>query len=183
MDTTRQDAHMHFERGWLRDRGELLGVAWRLTGSRAEAEDLVQDALLRAWVFRHRFEAGTNARAWMRRILFNTFVDGYRRRRRERELLDAVHSEDLRARSFGADDPVPGESLGDELRAALDALPEDFRRVVVLVDLEEHSYREAAAAIGCPVGTVMSRLHRARKAMKRSLDRHAPTDAALAEAA
>ena len=156
-----------FDHEVLRHQRELVGAGMRLTGSRAEAEDLVQEAVMRAWVFWHRFQPGTNGRAWMHRILVNTFINGYRRKRRERDVLAAVHAQDLR------DEPhveTPGEGLGDEVQAALDALPEEFRRVVVLVDLEERSYRDAADEIGCPIGTVMSRLHRARKQMKQRLE-------------
>jgi RNA polymerase sigma-70 factor (ECF subfamily) len=181
MDTTRDPAARDdFDREVLRHRRELLGAGLRLTGSRAEAEDLVQDAVMRAWVFWHRFEPGTNGRAWMHRILVNTFINGYRRKRRERDILTAVHAEELREHGWRAHLAVdPGEGLGDEVQAALDALPEEFRRVVVLVDLEERSYRDAADAIGCPIGTVMSRLHRARRAMKEKLGGYASTEGYL----
>lgn len=175
-----------FEHEVLRHRRELIGAGMRMTGSRAEAEDLVQEAVTRAWVFWHRFEPGTNGRAWMHRILLNTFINGYRRRRRERTILETVHAQELRDAGWDASvTATPGESLGDEVQAALDALPEDFRRVLVLVDLEERSYRDAADAIGCPIGTVMSRLHRARRAMKRQLEDYASTEGyvELAEAA
>lgn len=184
---TDRSAHLgrhDFEREVLRHRRELIGAGMRMTGSRAEAEDLVQDAVMRAWVFWHRFEPGTNGRAWMHRILLNTFINGYRRRRRERDILQTVHAQELRDQGWDASVAMtPGETLGDEVQAALDALPEDFRRVVVLVDLEERSYRDAADAIGCPIGTVMSRLHRARRAMKQKLSDYATTSGHLAEAA
>jgi RNA polymerase sigma-70 factor (ECF subfamily) len=163
-----------FHREVLRHRSSLLAAALRMTGSRAEAEDLVQDAVLRAWTFWHRFEPGTNGRAWMHRILTNTFINGYRRRRREREILGEIHR--------GAPRPaarlqaIPGEHLGDEVEAALSRLPGDFRRVLLLVDLEDRSYKDAAREIGCPVGTVMSRLHRARKAMQSELGDYAKAE-------
>jgi RNA polymerase sigma-70 factor, ECF subfamily len=172
-----------FDREVLRHRTELLAAGMRLSGSRAEAEDLVQEAVMRAWVFWHRFEPGTNGRAWMHRILLNTFINGYRKRRRERDVLAAVQVEELR--SLGWDARVhltPGESLSDEVALALSRLPEDFRRVIVLVDLEDRSYRDAALAIGCPIGTVMSRLHRARAAMKRELADYAVTEGYVPEA-
>jgi RNA polymerase sigma-70 factor (ECF subfamily) len=162
-----------FDREVIRHRAELVGAGIRMTGSRAEAEDLVQEAVMRAWVFWHRFEPGTNGRAWMHRILLNTFINGYRRRRRERDVLQTVHAQEMREQWDAQASDTPGEALGDEVQAALDALPEEFRRVVVLVDLEERSYRDAADAIGCPIGTVMSRLHRARRAMKRDLEQYA----------
>jgi len=173
-----------FDRHVLSHRSELLAAGIRLAGSRAEAEDLVQEAVMRAWVFWHRFEPGTNGRAWMHRILLNTFINGYRKRRRERDVLAAVQIEELRALGWDARvSMAPGESLGDEVSAALSRLPEEFRRVLVLVDLEEQSYRDAATTLGCPIGTVMSRLHRARSAMKRELGRYAVTEGYVAQAA
>lgn len=174
-----------FQREVLRHRAELLGAGIRLCGSRSDAEDLVQEAVMRAWVFWHRFEPGTNGRAWMHRILLNTFINGYRKRRRERDILAMVRAEELHAQSMdeAARELAPGEALGDEVKAALDELPEDFRRVLVLVDLEEKSYRDAAHTIGCPIGTVMSRLHRARRAMKAKLVDYAANETGLAEAA
>lgn len=160
----------HYDREVLRHRPELAAAALRLTGSRAEADDLVQEAVLRAWLFWHRFEPGTNGRAWMHRILLNTFINGYRKRRREREVLTQVHAVETHARRHvELVSRTPGEALSDEVHAALWRLPEEFRRVIVLVDLEDRSYRDAASAMGCPIGTVMSRLHRARKAMQREL--------------
>lgn len=158
----------------LSHRSELVAAGARLSGSRAEAEDLVQEAILRAWVFFDRFQPGTNGRAWMHRILFNTFVNGYRRRRREREILGQVHQNELHAqqqRAFEAG--VPSERLSDEVEAALKKLHPDFRQVIELVDLDGKSYRDAALLLGCPIGTVMSRLHRARRAMKRELEGYA----------
>lgn len=163
-----------FDREVLTHRRELFGAALRMTGRRAEAEDLVQEAVLRAWTFWSRFQPGTNGRAWMHRILVNTFINGYRRRRREREILGEIKIEvrDDRAWDRGVR-PVPGEGLGDEVTAALEALPPEFREVLVLVDLDDRSYKDAAHAIGCPIGTVMSRLHRARRAMKQRLSDYA----------
>jgi RNA polymerase sigma-70 factor, ECF subfamily len=174
-----------FDREIIRYRSELVGAATRLTGSRVEAEDLAQEAILRAWTFWDRFEPGTNGRAWMHRILFNTFVNGYRRKRRERVILGIVRAVEGDRGAHVPAVPASGESsgIGDEVRAALDALPEDFRRVVVLVDLEDRSYRDAAHAIGCPIGTVMSRLHRARRAMKTRLRDYASVEGYLAQAA
>lgn len=173
-----------FDRHVLSHRSELLAAGIRLAGSRAEAEDLVQEAVMRAWVFWHRFEPGTNGRAWMHRILLNTFINGYRKRRRERDVLAAVQVEELRALGWDARlSMTPGESLGDEVSAAMSRLPEEFRRVLVLVDLEEQSYRDAAVILGCPIGTVMSRLHRARAAMKRELARYAVSEGYVAQAA
>ena len=165
-----------FAREVLAHRAELVAAGARLSGSRAEAEDLVQEAILRAWVFFERFQPGTNGRAWMHRILFNTFVNGYRKKRREREILGQVYSTELHASAQEAFGPLPTETLSDEVQAALEKLPPDFRRVIELVDLDERSYRDAALLLGCPIGTVMSRLHRARRAMKRELEPYADAE-------
>jgi len=168
------EAHAHsygeFEREVLARRGQLYGAALRMTGCHAQAEDLVQDAVLRAWTFWHRFQPGTNGRAWMHRILTNTFINGYRRKRRERGILGEIKRDVRAAESWErVHTPVPGEGLSDEVVAALSTLVPEFRQVLIAVDLQGRSYKEAAAQIGCPIGTVMSRLHRARRAMKAQL--------------
>ncbi len=171
-----------FDREVLTHRSELIGAATRMTGSRAAAEDLVQEAVLRAWTFWHRFQPGTNGRAWMHRILVNTFINGYRRRRREREILGEIKRDVRTDSGWDRVRPVPGEGLGDEVTAALETLAPEFRQVLVLVDLGDKSYKDAAAAIGCPIGTVMSRLHRARRAMKEQLGDYAVSEGYVAAA-
>jgi RNA polymerase sigma-70 factor (ECF subfamily) len=140
---------------------ELRGRALRLAGDRATAEDLVQDTIERALKFADQYELGTNLRAWAFQILFSVFVTRYRRSRREKNALRALASDPC------AWTNPDGARLNPDLtrttRRKLDALPDGFRRVLELVDLEERSYREAADALGVPVGTVMSRLHRGRK--------------------
>ncbi len=152
---------------------ELYGTAVRLTRSRTEADDLLQDTLARAWVFWHRFQKGTNARAWMHRILMNTFITGYRRRRREREIMDRVafEAQVLPSQEEPVQDPTVSakDALGDEVRAALETIRPEFRSAVELVDVEERSYQEAAELLGCPIGTIMSRLHRGRRALREQL--------------
>ncbi|MEM1418651.1 MAG: sigma-70 family RNA polymerase sigma factor [Myxococcota bacterium] len=161
-----------FEREVRPHREELRGVALRLTRSEPEADDVLQDALARAWAFWHRFEPGTNARAWMHRILYHAFVNRYRRRKREREVLGRVHRETAPDPHAGARDlerraaALRGDGLSDEVRAALGDLRPPFREVVELVDLRGLTYDEAAQIVGCPVGTIMSRLHRARRALR-----------------
>ncbi len=151
----------------------LYGAAVRLSGSRAEADDLVQETLLSAWQSWDRFEEGTNLRAWLHRIMVNGYITQYRRRRRERRALD-VDSDPGRRDLFlsdsqqaleGPDGGVQYGGLGRSLRDALDALPDEFRAVIVMADLCEMTYREIADQLGCPIGTVMSRLHRARRAV------------------
>ena len=153
---------------------ELYGTAVRLTRSRTEADDLLQDTLARAWVFWHRFQKGTNARAWMHRILMNTFITGYRRRRREREIMERVAFEAHTQPSHEVTLPLEPaasakDALGDEVRAALETIRPEFRSAVELVDVEERSYQEAAELLGCPIGTIMSRLHRGRRALREQL--------------
>ena len=151
--------------GLIRLLPELRGRALRLTGNAALADDLVQDTFERALRFADRFAEGTNMRAWAHQVLFTVFVSRYRKDKRERKLWQRV-LEDPTTKIRGARaqaEPDAGWWLGEKVEACVDALPSGFRETFVLVDLKENSYREAASALGIPVGTVMSRLHRARK--------------------
>jgi RNA polymerase sigma-70 factor (ECF subfamily) len=155
----------------------LFGAAVRLTGVRCDADDLVQESLLHAYQSWNRFEPGTNVRAWLHRILINTYISGYRRRVRERRALDVDTDPSKRALLItsaqslveGADGGVQYGGLGRAVQHALDELPTEFRTVVVMADLGELTYREIADALGCPIGTVMSRLHRGRRALAKRL--------------
>jgi RNA polymerase sigma-70 factor, ECF subfamily len=172
MDTT-LEATFHDQA--LRHLDPLYATALRLTRRSVEAEDLVQETVLRAYAAFERFEPGTNCRAWIFRILMNTFINGYRRRRRERLLFDtsrdaSVLEQVTRAPGHG---DVADLALDDEVARALDELPEEYRSVVLLVDVGDLSYREVAHVLGCPLGTVMSRLHRARRALQRKLASYA----------
>lgn len=152
--------------------GELRLRARRLTGTYPEAEDLVQEAVMRAWRAWRTFEAGTNARAWAHRILFNTFVKGYHRDRRERRALnDHAADEGQRQLERASRDAETRDAvvLGAAVEEALESLPEEFQEVVRMIDVGEHSYREAAERLGCPIGTVMSRLHRGRSVLRSRL--------------
>jgi RNA polymerase sigma-70 factor, ECF subfamily len=166
-----------FEAAVARHTPALREAARRLTGSLDEADDLVQDAVMRAWTFWDRFEPGSNARAWLHRILVNTFINAYRKRRRERELFRQA-GEEARREAHTATDfrSAQRDGLGDEVGAALGALPAEFRAVVELVDLGDLSYREVAGELSCPIGTVMSRLHRARKQLQELLADYAQTE-------
>jgi RNA polymerase sigma-70 factor, ECF subfamily len=156
----------------------LYANALRLTRGKADAEDLVQDTVLRAFRFFDRFERGTNIKAWLLRIQYNTFVNRYRRSTRERDIKESMSlqpvGEDVVSRDAlrALTDPV-GAALrpliAGELEAALAMLPDDHRMVVVLADVEELSYKEIAEVLGCPIGTVMSRLHRARRTLRAKL--------------
>ncbi len=171
-------AREEFEREALKHLDALYGAALRLTRSASDAEDLVQDAFVKAYRFYDRFEPGTNMKAWLFRILTNTFINKYRRSTRERKVLEGREAEPVgdgvmsRAAMRTLTDPVSEAHrriITAEIQEALDSLPEDYRMMIVLADVEELSYKEIAAIVGCPIGTVMSRLHRARKKMQRRL--------------
>ncbi len=159
----------------------LYGTALRLTRDIREAEDLVQDTMLAA--FRHfdRFLPGSNARAWLYKILHNTFIDKYRRSKRERvarELmidddLPNLMSEDASRTATSPDELLTQPLLSDDVKRALEALPYEYRMAVVLCDLEEFAYKEIADILDCPVGTVMSRLHRGRRLLQKALHHYA----------
>ena len=131
------------------------------------ADDLVQETLTRAWQSRSSFQPGTNARAWTHRILFNTYINHYRKKKRERQALEEIRGLAHKSVRF------VHEGFGDEVVAALGALQPEFREAVELVDLGELSYQDAAARLECPVGTVMSRLHRGRKRLRSALEGYA----------
>jgi RNA polymerase sigma-70 factor (ECF subfamily) len=143
---------------------ELMGRALRMARRADVAEDLVQDTVERAIRFQDHYEPGTNLRAWAYQILFSVFVTRYRRVRRERNALKSLAGDPCAwtvPNAFKAPDATA--PLLPSTQAKLDSLPEGFRAVLVLVDLDELSYREAASELGVPVGTVMSRLHRGRR--------------------
>jgi RNA polymerase sigma-70 factor (ECF subfamily) len=173
-----------FEREATSHLSTLLAVGSRLTRSASEAEDLVQDTLLKALRAQAHFTPGSNMRAWLLRILTNTFINRYRRGGLERSVLDGPDADPLADGWIGAStmeamrDPESRAMralLEKEIVAALDELPEEFRLAVVLSDVEELSYKEISEIMGCPIGTVMSRLHRGRRLLKRRLFEHART--------
>ena len=160
----------------------LYSMALRLTRSPVDAEDLVQDTLVRAYRFYDRFEAGTNFKAWVLRIQMNTFVNRYRRATRERQVFEGPMAAPVgegvmsRASMRALTDPVGDAQrrlIAREINRAFEELSEDARAMVLLADVEELSYKEIAEIVGCPIGTVMSRLHRARKQLQTSLQQHA----------
>jgi RNA polymerase sigma-70 factor, ECF subfamily len=160
----------------------LYGNALRLTRSPADAEDLVQETFLKAFQFFDRFERGTNLKAWLFRIQYNAFVNRYRRHTKEQSITESLAQSPIAETTMGRGvirtlvDPV-GNALrpmvAKEIEAALNALPEEHRVVVLLADVEELSYKEIAEVVGCPIGTVMSRLHRARKTLQKLLAEYA----------
>jgi RNA polymerase sigma-70 factor (ECF subfamily) len=158
----------------------LYGTALRLTRNRTAAEDLVQDTFLKAWRSFRTFQAGTNARAWLYKILMNAYIDSYRRSTRAPELVDqedvgefylyakAQESEELR-RAGDPEEILLARIMDADVKAALDQVPEPFRAAVILADLQDFSYREIAEILDIPIGTVMSRLYRGRRHLQRLL--------------
>ena len=143
-----------------------------LTRNREEAEDLLQETYLRAYRFWHRFTPGTNCKAWLMTILHNSFKNRYRDRYRDQQAVEFDETSYDGKTSATPSDPetlVLSQALDDEVESALKTLPLEFLEVVVLVDIQELSYEEAAAAVGCPVGTIRSRLSRGRRMLQAAL--------------
>jgi RNA polymerase sigma-70 factor (ECF subfamily) len=166
-----------FERQVLPLLPNLYSAALRMTRNPADAEDLVQETYLRAYRGFSGFEEGTNLRAWMYRILTNTFINSYRKKQREpvtvqEDDLDEWYLYDKLGEN-GVEPSAEAEvirSMPDEdVQRALEALPEGFRLAVLLADVEGFSYKEIAEILGIPIGTVMSRLHRGRRALEKAL--------------
>ena len=161
----------------------LYGAAYRLTRNPRDAEDLVQDSVLRAYRFWHSFQKDSNCKAWLFRILTNTFINGYQKKKRSREVISLAVKEQeatdgvlVQERSQAARSPegiLLDKAMSDDVSHALAALPADFRVAVVLCDVEGFSYKEIAEIMECPVGTVMSRLYRGRRLLKKALHRFA----------
>src|SRR4051812_37088860 len=174
-----REKRAEFERQALVHTDALYGAAYRLTRNPRDAEDLVQDALLRAYRFWDSFEQDSNCKAWLLRIVTNTFINEYQRKKRSREVLDAASAEQDATDGVlvhaEANDRLTPErallerSVSDDVQRALDALPDDFRTAVVLCDVQGLSYKEIADIMETPVGTVMSRLFRGRKLLETGL--------------
>jgi RNA polymerase sigma factor (sigma-70 family) len=158
----------------------MYNFAYRLTLDEDDAKDLVQDTFLKAYRFIDSFETGTNAKAWLFRILKNSFINEYRRKSKEPAKVDYQEVETF----YNSDDvdkeittdlrvETVREMMGDEITLALNSIAVDFRTVVILCDLEGFTYEEMAKILDVPIGTVRSRLHRARNLLKEKLNSYA----------
>lgn len=154
----------------------LYNFALRLTYDSTDAEDLVQESLVKAYRFFHSYEKGTNAKAWLFRILRNSFINNYRKQSRQPQQIDydevssfyeTIRSE--QSESTDLESKMYSEMMDDELSNALAQLPEDFRTVVMLCDVEDFTYEEIANMLDVPIGTIRSRLHRGRNLLRHQI--------------
>jgi len=158
----------------------LYNYALKISGNSDDAQDLVQETYYKAYRHFDKFQAGTNSKAWMFMILKNSFINDYRKSKREPYKLDYEQIQNFyenvksdRAQTNNLDTEFYNDLLDDELTAAIDQLPTKMREVFLLCDLDGNSYEETAELVGCPVGTVRSRLHRARHMLQENLMEYA----------
>ncbi len=158
----------------------LYNYALRMTNNTADADDLVQETFLKAYRFWDKYEKGTNIRAWLFRIMKNSYINRYRREAKEPDTVDYNEIQnfyntirDETADPNGAQESAFGNLLDDDVATAIADLPEDFRTVVILCDIEGLTYEEIAEFLDCPLGTVRSRLHRGRSLLRSRLLKYA----------
>lgn len=168
--------HEEFEREAIPHMDILYNYALRMTGGQDDAHDLVQETFMKAFRFWDKYEKGTNIRAWLFRIMKNSYINRYRKETKEPDTVDYEEVQNfyntIRADSADANDlqeRIFGGLLEDDVARALESLPEDFRTVVILCDIEGLAYEEIAEFVDCPIGTVRSRLHRGRKMLQTQL--------------
>lgn len=169
-----------FDAEFLPHINALFNFALHLTYDEDDSNDLVQETFMKAWRFIGSFESGTNAKAWLFKILKNAFINEYRKKSKRptkvdyEEIVSHHNAEDDRyVGSIDLREDIFQGMLGDEVSKALDSLPVDFRTVVLLCDVEGFTYEEMAKIINIPIGTVRSRLHRARNMLKEKLEKYA----------
>ena len=173
-------AHEDFEQQVRPYLGQLYPAALRMTRNPADAEDLVQDTLTKAYTAFAQYTPGTNLRAWLHKILANTFINTYRKRKREPAIAPGAdpaadwHAGPLAPAARSAEAEALDKITDTTILNALRDLPPDFRTAIWLADVEGYPYREVAAMMGTPLGTVMSRLHRARGKLRHTLTTHPP---------
>jgi RNA polymerase sigma-70 factor (ECF subfamily) len=180
---THNEKYSVFEKEFFPHADALYNFAFHLTYDDENANDLVQETFLKAWRFIESYDRGTNAKAWLFKILKNTFINEYRRKVRQPSRADfekvvKIHEDDENPTYIGGldtrQDAFKG-MVGDELTRAINQLPVDFRTAIILCDLEDFKYDEIAKILDIPIGTVRSRLHRARNMLKDMLKEYAKT--------
>lgn len=173
---TEQEKASVFDKELMPHVDSMYNFAYRLAFDEDDAKDLVQDTYLKAFRFINSFERGTNAKAWLFRILKNSFINEYRKKSKQPAKVDynevaSYYNSGLRRDEGMTDLPLETvqHMIGDEITGALNALPVDFRTVIILGDLEDFTYEEIAKILDIPIGTVRSRLHRARNMLRERL--------------
>ena len=165
-----QEKYKEFEKEALPHMNSLHNFALRMTGDIDDANDLVQETFLKAFRFFNKFEKGTNCKAWLFRIMKNSYINEYRKNTKEPDKVDYddiqnfyenIKSSEIREKHYEED--VFSRLMDDDIADSITKLPEDFRTVIILSDIEGFTYEEIADFVDCPVGTVRSRLHRARR--------------------
>ncbi|GAL86926.1 MAG: sigma-70 family RNA polymerase sigma factor [Sporocytophaga sp.] len=181
-DLSKAEKDAQFEKEFMPLIDSLYNFAYRLTLDEDDANDLVQETYLKAYRFFNSYEQGTNAKAWLFRILKNSFINDFRKKSKEPSKVDyqeveSYYNSDDVDESITTDLRIESlqEMIGDEVATALNALAVDFRTIIILCDLEGFTYEEMAKILDIPIGTVRSRLHRARNLLKEKLKAYAGT--------
>jgi len=181
-DLSKAEKDAQFEKEFMPLIDSLYNFAYRLTLDEDDANDLVQETYLKAYRFFNSYEQGTNAKAWLFRILKNSFINDFRKKSKEPskvdyEEIESYYNSDDVDESITTDLRIESlqEMIGDEVATALNALAVDFRTIIILCDLEGFTYEEMAKILDIPIGTVRSRLHRARNLLKEKLKAYAGT--------